>query len=96
MWLGVDRHDSSVPKAIVSPDVKGHVELRQGTQSSPVVVDGADDAVLAAPPSVAQQRTERVGASDEEGGDVERLHLKPLAIRREPGSQLGVTDPACR
>ena len=92
MWLGVDRHDSSVPNTRRSPDAEGDVQLGEERGGRAVGVDRADDAVLAAPPPVAQQRTERVASLDDEVGDVERLHLEPLAVRGEPGVSSCVAD----
>jgi hypothetical protein len=71
---------------------EGDVQLGEERRGGAVGVDRPDDAVLAAPPPVAQQRTERVASFDDQVGDVEGLHLEPLAVRGEPRGQLAVAD----
>ena len=87
MWLGVDRQVSSVPNddgRRPTASVTSSCGEERGRRA--VVVDAAGDAVLPAPPAVAEQRADDVVAGDEQVGDVEGLHLEPrCGTRSSPG-----------
>ena len=65
------------------------VELGQ-RRGRAIGVGGADDAVLAAPPAVAERGAEGVDATVDQVCHVERLHLEALAVGGEAGRQLEI------
>ena len=83
--IGAEGEDAAVGE--------GDVELGEQGGRGAVVVDAAGDAVLSAPPPVAEQRADDVVAGVEVVGDVEGLHLEAGAVGREAGSELLIADP---
>ena len=93
MWLGVERHAASVATTTTSPDASATCS----SASSAVVVpyESVRRAIPCWPrhqPSLSE-RTEGVRPLGDEPGDVEVLHLEPLAVRGEARRELPVADP---
>jgi hypothetical protein len=87
------------PPRAVGPERAGlarrqcHDQLQQERGRRAVVVDAAGDAVLPAPPAVAEECPDDVLPRRQQRRDVVGLHLEALAVGGPSGGQLQVADP---